>query len=256
VVVSSSLRDSLRSICLWLVPGGLLLLREANRTRAAWAVVLPLLAVYGILHVVEGTVGSHSLWNVTPFFSSLACEMLRSLALGLAILLTLSDWVRVRSRVLRAATTFVILVLTGSAATVLNTPLVVAMPGNPSRALNPVLWSILFGIIVLVFMIGLSIISALLRWLTGGQALKWCGRVCLALGAASILIPVGISLLINSAPLMSSRQSFFMVGALLEPFLSPYLVFFWFVLLALLSPFYRQRFTNCFVGEATPSQGG
>ncbi len=88
-----------------------------------------------------------------------------------------------------------------------------------------------------------------------GRALKWCARICFALGAASILILVGTKLLIGSTQLMSSRQSLFTTGALLEPFLAPYLVFFWFVLLALLSPFYRQRFTNCFVGGAAPAPG-
>ncbi len=83
VVVSGFLPDSLRSVYLWFVLGGLLLLRRANRTRT-WDVILPLVAVYAILHIVERTVGSHGIWNVTPYLGSLACEMLRSLALGLA----------------------------------------------------------------------------------------------------------------------------------------------------------------------------
>jgi hypothetical protein len=254
VVVSGSLPDSLRSIYLWFALGGLLLLRRANRTRAAWGVILPLLAVYAILHVVERTVNSHGLWNVTPYLCSLACEMLRSLALGLAFLLAVSDVIKFRRRVLRALMKFLIVVITGSAAIALNAPLSVAVRLHQST-LNVFLWTMLFGIMVLVFMIGLGVISALLRRLTRGRALKWCARVCFALGAASILILVGTRLLIGSTQLMSSRQSLFTAGALLEPFLAPYLVFFWFVLLALLSPFYRQRFTNCFVGGAASSPG-
>ncbi len=255
VSVSCALSDSLRSVYLWFVLGGLLLWRRVNRTRAAWAVVLPLLAVYGILHVVEEIVNSHSLWSFTPFLCSLVCEMLRSLALGLALLLTLSDQVKVRSRVLRAALTFVILVVAGSAAILLNAPLSSVRSGKPTLFLSPAIWSIVFGVVVLIFMIGLAIISAVLLRLARGRALKWCARICFALGAASILVLAGTKLLLGSTQLMSNQQSLFAVGALLEPFLAPYLVFFWFVLLALRSPFYRQRFANCFVGGTAPSPG-
>ncbi len=251
MVVSGSWPDSLRSVYLWFVLGGLLLLRRANRTRAAWGIILPLVAVYAILHVVERTVGSHGLWNVTPYLCSLACEMLRALALGLAFLLAVSDVIRFRRRVPGAIVKFLVVVVAGTAAVVFNAPLSVAVRLQQS-ALNVLLWTLLFGIMVLVFLIGLSIVSALLRWLTGGQALKWCARVCFVLGAASILILVATKLLVDSTQSMSSRQSFFYAGALLEPFLAPYLVFFWFIVLALLSPFYRQRFTNCFVGRDLP----
>jgi hypothetical protein len=249
VSVPCALLDSLRSVYLWFVLGGLLLLRRANRTRAAWAVVLPLLAVYAVLHVVEGIVGSHSLWCVTPFLCSLVCEMLRSLALGLAILLTVSDRVKVRSRVLRDALTFVILVSAGSAAIALNAPLSSVRSAKGTLFLSPSLWSIVFGVVVLIFMIGLSLISAVLRRLTGGRALQWCARVCFALGTASILVLVGTHLLIAGSRSMSSQQSLFLAGTLLGSFLGPYLVFFWFVLLALLSPFYRQRFAHCLGGS-------
>jgi hypothetical protein len=252
VVVSSSLPDSLRSVYLWFVLGGLLLLRRANRTRAAWGVILPLVAVYIILHIVERTVNSHGTWNVTPYLCSLACEMLRSLALGLAFLLAVSDAIPFRRRVLRAPVRFLIVVLTGSATIALNAPLFVAMRLQQTT-LNVFLWTMLFGVMVLAFMIGLSVISAVLRRRTSGRGLQWCAPVCFALGAASILALVGIKLLIVGARLMSSQQSIFAVGALLEPFLAPYLVFFWFALLALWSPFYRQRFADCFMGGAAPS---
>ena len=253
-MVSGSVPDSLRSVYLWFVLGGLLLLRRANRTRAAWGVILPLLAVYVLLHVVERTVNSQGVWNVTPYLCSLACEMLRSLALGLAVLLAVSDAIVFRRRVLRALMQFLIVVVTGSAAIAFNAPLSVFVRLHQST-LNVFLWTLVFGVMVLVFMMGLGVISALVRRLAGGRALKWWARVCIALGAASILILVGTKLLIGSTQSMSSRQSLFTVGALLEPFLAPYLVFFWFVLLALLSPFYCQRFTNCFVGGAAPSPG-
>lgn len=253
-VISGSLPDSLRSVYLWFVLGGLLLLRHANRTRAAWGVILPLVAVYTILHVVERTVNSHGVWSLTPYLCSLVCEMLRSLALGLAFLLAVSDAIPFRRRILRAPVKFLIVAVTGSAAVALNTPLSVSVRLQQST-LNVFQWTLLFGIMALAFMIGLGVISALVRRLARGRALKWCARICFALGAASILVLVGTKLLLGSTQLISSRQSLFWAGTLLEPFLAPYLVFFWFVLLARLSPFYRQRFSNCFVGDAAPSPG-
>lgn len=254
--VPCALSDSLRSVYLWFILGGLLLLRRANRTKAAWTIVLPLLAVYAVLHVVEGIVGSQSDWCFTPFLGGLVCEMLRSFALGLAVLLTVSDRIKVRSRVLRAALTFVILVAAGSAAIVLNAPLSSVTSTRPTLFLSPAQWSIVFGLGVLIFLIGLGVISAVLRWLTGRRALAWCGQVCFTLGMVSVMVLMGTKLLIDWTQL-GNRQSqlYFCGGAFVETFLAPYFVFFWFVLLALWSPFYRQRFTNCFVGGALPSQG-
>ncbi|MCU0914370.1 MAG: hypothetical protein MUC88_07405 [Planctomycetes bacterium] len=248
--------DSLRGIYLWFVLGGLLLLRRANRTRAAWTIFLPLLAVYGVLHVVEEIVNNCTIWSFTPFLCAVAGEMLRSLALGLALLLTVSDRIRIRSRALRAALILVIIVAVGSAAVALNTPLASIRSAKPPLSLPPAVWSILFGIAVLIFLIGMGLISAVLRRLTGRRALLWFGGICFALGTASILVLVGTKLLIDSAPLMNTRQLFFYRGALLEPLLAPYLVFFWFILLALASPFYRRRFTHCFLGESRPAPDG
>jgi hypothetical protein len=256
VSVPCALVDSLRSVYLWFVLGGLLLWRRANRTKAAWAVVLPLLAVYAVLHAVEEIVGCYGDWSFTPFVGGLVCEMLRSLALALAVLLTVSDWIQVRSRVLRAALTFAILVAAGSAAIALNAPLSSVTSTRPTLFWSPAKWSIVFGIEILIFLIGLGLISAVLRRLAGGRALAWCGQVCFTLGMVSVMVLMGTKLLIDWGPL-GSRQSqlYFVYGTLVETFLAPYFVFFWFVLLALWSPFYRQRLTTCFVREALPAQG-
>lgn len=256
VSVWCPLSDSLRSLCPWFLLGGLLLVRKANQTRAAWAVLFPLAAVYLVLHVVEGTVNSHSTWNCTAYYCSLACEMLRSFALGLAILLTISDLIAARRRFLRAAAVFAIVVLSGSAARLLNAPLSVVMQPNPPSALSALAWSILFGVLILAFLLGLSVITALLRRWAGPQPLKWCAGICLVLGIASVLVLAGVKPLLASTQLLTTRRLIFNLGALTQPFLAPYFVFFWFALLALLSPFYRQRFSNCLAGSATPSCDG
>jgi hypothetical protein len=178
--------------------------------------------------------------------------MLRSLALGLAVLLTISDLIPVRRRFLRAAAVFSIVVLSGSTARLLNAPLSVVMQPNPPSALSASTWSILFGVLVLVFLLGLSVITALLRRWAGPQTLKWCARICLVLGIASVLVLAGVKWLLASAQLLTTRQAIVSLGTWLEPFLAPYFVFFWFAVLALLIPFYRQRFANCFGGNDLP----
>jgi len=229
--------------------------RRANRTKAAWTIVLPLLAVYAVLHIVEGIVDRHSLTSLTPFLCAIVCEMLRSLALGLALLLTVSDRLKFRSRVLRATLIFVVLLAAGSAAVTLNAPLVSVRSAKPVLSLSPALWRWMFGAGILIFMIGLSFLSAVLRWLTRGRALPWCAGVCFALGIALIVGLTEIKLLGAQGRFMSNQDFPFLAGELLGSLLGPYLVFFWFLLPALWSRFYRQRFTNCFVGGALPSQG-
>jgi hypothetical protein len=77
--------------------------------------------------------------------------------------------------------------------------------------------------------------------------LLWCAGACLLLGISSTLILAGFGLASHATVILSTRQSLFYTAALPQPFLAPYFVFFWFVLLALRSPFYRQRFSDCLV---------
>jgi hypothetical protein len=76
--------------------------------------------------------------------------------------------------------------------------------------------------------------------------------VCLVLGLASVLVLAGVKPLLASTQFLPTRHLILNLGALTQPFLAPYFVFFWFALLALLSPFYRQRFTNCFGRDDLP----
>ena len=243
-VVECPLRDSLRSVYPWFVLGGLLLLRRANRTRAAWAILLPLLAVYAAVYIVENTVGHRAFWYLTPTICSLICEMLRSLALGIAFLLAVADLIKVRSRFLRFILTSLVIFIAGGSAILLNTPFL----------LESHLWLIPFGVVLLIFRAGLSLIAALLRRFSRRHQLQWCAGVSLILGACSILILTGALLASHSAESLTTQQVLYYAAVAPQPFLTPYLVFFLFALPALLSPFYRRRFAHCLAGDSSPPQ--
>ncbi len=241
VVVECPLRDSLRSVYPWLALCGLLLLRRTTRTRAAWALLLPPAATYAALYFGENTVNRLATWYVTPAICSTLCEMLRALALGLAFLLVLSDLIRVRRRFLRFLLTSLVIFVPGAAAILLNAPFT-----YDNRR-----WVVAFGFLLLIFRVGLSLITALLRRFARQDLLPWCARVCLLLGLGSILILTGAGLASHSTLMLNTRLFFLCVAAVPQPLLAPYFVFFWFVLLALLSPFYRRRFTAC-LGAGPP----
>jgi len=234
-VVECPLEDSLRSVYPLFVLCGLLLLRRVTRTRAAWALLLPLAAIYLASSIGESVVSHLARWYVTPSICSTLCEMLRALALGLAFLLALSDLIRVRPRLLRFLLTWVVIFLVGAAAISLNTPF----------AADNSAWIAVFGLFLLIFRLGLSLIAALLRKLVRRDLLPWCAGVCLFLGVGAILILTGAGLASHSVKLLSTQTFLLWVAAVPQPFLAPYFVFFWFVLLALRSPFYRPRFTDC-----------
>jgi len=247
VTVRCPLRDSLRSVYPWFALGGLLLLRKSNRTRRAWAILLPLLAVYGILGVMESTIKGHVFWYLSMHACAVTCEILRSLALGLAFTLAVSDLITVRYRFLRPFLTFATIFAAGSAAMLLNAPV----------ALNGAVWVAAFGVTVLVFMAGLGVVTLLLRWLVSRRQLAWCAGVCFVLGIGPILAYAGNELLARSLqPLnmqsLSGAEQLRAALLLSQAVFAPYLVLFLFALPALLSPFYRPRFTSCLARLNSP----
>ncbi len=236
-VVECPLGDSLRSVYPLFVLCGLLLRRRVTRTRAAWALLLPLAAVYVASSIGQTAVSHLARWYVTPSICATICEMLRALALGLAFLLALSDLIKVRRRLLRFLLTSLVIFVVGAATILLNAPFAFENPA----------WVVAFGLLLLIFRLGLSLIAALVRRLSRPDPLSWCAGVCFLLGVDAILILTGAGLASHSVKLLSTRTSLLWVAAVPQPFLAPYFVFFWFVLLALLSPFYRRRFTDCLV---------
>ncbi|MHC4622721.1 MAG: hypothetical protein ACYS4W_02350 [Planctomycetota bacterium] len=236
-------------MCLWFVLLGLLL-RRPNRTRHAWTILLPLLAIYLVLHVVEHGLNSYFVFHLHINICSLICESLRFLALSMAVLLAVSDLIKVRSGLLRFILVFLVLFFGGSIGTLLNV----------SAILSPRTWTIVFGFVLLVFMAGQGAVGVLLRRLFGRSHLTWFAVVCLVLGVCPILILGSIGWVLNRSPQLQSTQEFIRTSIVLSQVISaPHFVFFWFVLLALLSPFYRRRLTRCFACDTpqdpAPGQG-
>jgi hypothetical protein len=223
-------------VYLWFVLFALLM-RRSNRTGHAWTILLPLLAIHLILHIAEREINSYVIFHLHMYICSQICELLRFLALGLAVLLTVSDLLKVRSRLLRFILVFLILFCTGIAGILLNAP----------RILNASVLTILFGLFLLIFMVGLRIVLGVLRRLFGHHQLSWCLGVCLVFGLLPILILGSIELILSRSVQLQSTQELLRVLIVLSQAISaPYFVFSGFVLLAVLSPFYRSRFEHCF----------
>ena len=219
-----------------------ILMRKPNRTRHAWLIVFPLLTVYLIFAIVLSKINSsfvrHPLDMNTYIF---LCESLQIFALSLAVLLTISDLIKVRSRLLQFLLIFFVLFLAGGIGTSLNVPAI----------FTPGIWTAGFGILLLIFMVGHELTTALLRRLFRNRFTWLYTGFYLVLGICPILIIAGIQWIqIRSTQVLSPTEIFRALIFRFWTVLVPYFVLFWFALLALLSPFYRQRFANCFARES------
>jgi hypothetical protein len=244
-------------VFLWLVLLALLL-RKPNWNRQAWAIVLALGAVFLVLHAAQSYVNAHILFYVERHICSILCEMLRSLAGAIAVLLAMSDRIVLRNRVLRFLLVFLILFAAGAGAIYVNQPIIA----------NAAVWIAVFGIFLLVFLIGHAIFRALLR--VGSNAVRhlssprpparptkllaWSAGISLLLGIApAIAFAIAGSILSRSVYLLSTLEVLRMVIALSHAVLGPYLVLFWFLLLAFWVPLYRERLARVF--GSTPIVG-
>jgi hypothetical protein len=236
VTIHCPIPDALRSVYLWFVLF-LLLLRKPNRTRHAWAVLIPLLAVYLILFAAERRLNAYFIFYYHQYMCSSICDLLRFSALSLAILLSVSDLVAVRNRLLRFLLVFLILLITGGVATLPN-----AWP-----MLTPFAWAVWFGVFLLIFLVGHSIARALLRRLFGLDWFEWLYMgFCLLFGIGPMAILGVVESAVshsNSVQIRELLRVAIILSAAISP---PYFVLFCFVVLARLSPFYRRRFARCF----------
>ncbi len=237
VLVDSPLLDSLRSVVLWLVLLGLLF-RKPNWNRQAWAIVPALGAIFLIFRAVESqvSVGIGYYWDRDA--DEILFEMLRWLAGALAVLFALADLIPFRNRLWRFLLVFLILFGAGAAALSINTPIVATSK----------VWIVVFGIFLLLFLLGHTILRALLAALTGPRQLTWAARVSLLLGAAPLLVCAAIGLILSrSNPYSGSAlAAIFRVVNLSQAILGPYFVLSWFLLLGLLVPLYCRRLAQCF----------
>lgn len=233
--------DSLRGGFLWLVLFGLLM-RKPNRTRQAWLILFPLLMVYLIFCIVLSKINSSFIRHPLEMnIYLILCESLKIFALSLAVLLTISDLIKVRSGLLRFLLVFFVLFLAAGIGTSLNVPAIFT-PGT---------WTAGFGVLLLIFMVGHKLIAALLRRLFRERFTWLYAGFYLVLGICPILIIGGIVWIQGrSTQVLSPTETFRALIFLFGAVSVPYFVFFCFALLALVSPFYRRRFANCFAHQS------
>jgi hypothetical protein len=227
--------DALRSGILWVVLLALLW-RRPNRVRQAWAILLPLAAIYLVLGLAESRLDVPTQYYYNRHACTMICEFLRTLAVALAVLLAIADRITLRNRVLRFLLVFAILLTAGAVAILLSAPVVA----------TAAFWTVLFAVFLLVFLIGHAILHALLRRLSGRRELAGSIVVTLALGTVPFLAFAVISrVLSGSLQLLSTRVAYREAMIRWEAITTPYFVLFWFLLLALLVPLYRQRLARC-----------
>jgi hypothetical protein len=250
VPIDIPIRDSFRSVFLWFVLLALLL-RKPNWNRQAWAIVLALGAVFLILRTAQSYVNAHVLFYVERHICSILCEMLRSLAGAIAVLLAMSDLIVLRNRLFRFLLVFLILFAAGAGAIYVNQPIIA----------NSAVWITVFGVFLLLFLIGHAIFRTLLR--VGSDTVRrfssprpharttnllaWSAGISLLLGITPVIaFAIAGSILSRSVYLLSTLEVLRMVITLSHAVLGPYLVLFWFLLLALWVPLYRERLARAF----------
>jgi hypothetical protein len=235
VQVESPIWDSLRSVFLWFVLLALLF-RKANWNRQAWVIVLALGVIFLLFHAVESQINTGITYYWDRDASEILFEMLRSLATALAVLLALADLIVFRNRLLRFLLAFLILFAAGAAAIALNAPIVATSK----------VWIAVFGVFLLLFLIGHAILRTLLGWLTGPRRLAWAAALSLLLGATPLLLSVIVALTPSRSVYSAGALMVFRGATVAQAISGPYFVFFWFLLLALLVPLYRRRLAQCF----------
>ncbi len=235
VTVHCPIKESLRRVFLWLILLALLL-RKPNRNRQAWSLALVLAVVSLFLHMADSYINSHIIFYLHRHICTLICESLQALAAALAVLLAMSDLISLRHSLLRFLLIFLALFETGAVAIFLNA----------SAVLSTGLWITAFGLFLLVFMIGHAVLQALLRRLVR-RPLGWSTALSVFLGTGPVLAFALVDSTLNrSAQFQNTAEYFRLAITLSEAILGPYFVFFWFLLLALLIPLYRERLARSF----------
>jgi hypothetical protein len=230
--------NSLRSVAGWLVVVLLLLLRKANRLKAAWALLIPLLAVYLALGVAERQLNAYLIFHIHQYICTASADLLRYFALSLAILLAIADRLDIPWRPVRFVVVCLFLLLCAE----------VQIAANEWPFLEVGIWARIFGVILLLFMVGHSLVHAVLRRCFKPARFRWWyGGFCLVLGLAPMLVLGAVEAhLSRSTQLQSTQKLFRMTGGPASGISLPYLMFYAFILLALRSPLYRERFARAF----------
>jgi hypothetical protein len=216
----------------------LLLLRKANRIREAWLLLVPLVVVYLVLAVAERQLNAYLIFHLHQYICSALADLLRYFALSLAILLAIADRLDIPWRPARFMLVFLFLLLCAD----------VQIATNAWAFLDAGKWAIIFALILILFMVGHSLLHAVLRrWVGPAWFRSWYGGFCLVFGLAPLLALGAMEAHLSRSVQLSSTQEQFRVAVVLTSAISlPYLLFFAFVLLALRSPLYRDRLACAF----------
>ena len=216
----------------------LLVLRRANRRKEAWALLVPLVVLYLALAVAERQLNAYLIFHIHQYICSAAADLLRYFALSLAILLAIADRLDIPWRPVRFVLVFLLLLLCADVQIAMN-----AWP-----FLDAGIWVRIFAVILLLFVVGHSLLHAVLRRCSRPARFRWWyGGFCLVFGLAPLLTLGAVEAhLSRSAQLQSTQEQFRIVVVLASALSLPYFVLFAFIVLALRSPLYRERFAHAF----------
>ena len=230
--------DSLRSVAGWFVLVLLLLLRKANRLKAAWTLLIPLVVIYLALAIAERQLNACLVYHYHQYICSALADLLRYFALSLAILLAIADCFDIPWRLLRFMLVSLFLLLCAD----------VQVGANAWPFLDAGKLAIIFTVILFLFMAGHSLVHAVLRRCFKPARFRWWyPGFCLVLGLVPLLVLGAIEFYPRrSAQLQSAMEQYRVAVVLTSAITLPYLVFSTFILLALRSPFYRDRFARAF----------
>jgi hypothetical protein len=222
----------------WFVVILLLLLRKANRVKEAWKLLVPLGVVYLALAVAERQLNAYLIFHIHQYICSALAYLLRYLALSLAILLAIADRLDIPWRPVRFVLVFFFLLLCAD----------VQIAINEWPFLDAGIWVRIFAVILLLFVVGHSLLHAVLRrWVKPARFRWWYGGFCLVFGLAPLLTLGAVEAHLSRAVQLSSTLEQYRVAVVLASAISlPYLLFFAFILLAVRSPLYRDRLACSF----------
>jgi hypothetical protein len=238
VQVNCPVGDSLRSVAGWFVVVLLLLLRKANRVKEAWALLIPLVVLYLLLAVAERQLNAYLVFHYHQYICSALADLLRYFALSLAILLAIADRLDIPWRPVRFVLVCLFLLLCGDA----------QIATNEWPFLDAGKWAIIFALILVVFMVGHSLVHAALRRCFKHARFRWWySGFCLVFGLVPMLALGAVEAhLSRSIQLSSTQEQFRIVVVLASAITLPYPLFYAFILLALRSPLYCDRFAQAF----------
>ncbi len=206
--------------------------------KEGWLLLVPLLAVYVLLGTIERQLNGYLVFHYHQYICSSISDLLWFLSVSMAVLLTFGDKLTMPWRLLRFLLICAFLFLLNSIQIALN-----AWP-----FLDAGKWAIIFGVILMLFMVGNSIVRALLRWAAGPARFRWWyAGFCLFIGVVPLLVLLIMETQTNRATqLQSSMERFRMAVVLTSAICLPYAVSSVFVLLGIRSSLYRDRLANVF----------